>query len=197
MDAIKIDTAASTRRALIDLLQLRLAESVVIFTQARKSHLRVKGPHLIAFDRMFEDLAKEFREYADLMAERIAELGGETSRPVISAAERLPISPAPLDIADIAAHLEAHSTALRTFARATGAACEDAKNLGDHVTADLFSEFVRGIHKTLYLVDAHPEKQLSDAASSRGDESGNVRSKWRRQPCHAKPTMSHTDRAAS
>jgi len=52
-------------------------------------------------------------------------------------------------------HVEALSTALAAFGKAARTAIDQANELGDLDTADLFTEVSRGIDKWLWFVEAH------------------------------------------
>jgi starvation-inducible DNA-binding protein len=52
-------------------------------------------------------------------------------------------------------HVEALSSALATFGKMARKAIEEANELGDLDTADLFTEVSRGIDKWLWFVEAH------------------------------------------
>ena len=52
-------------------------------------------------------------------------------------------------------HVEALSSALAAFGKAVRKAIEEANDLGDLDTADLFTEVSRGIDKWLWFVEAH------------------------------------------
>jgi len=52
-------------------------------------------------------------------------------------------------------HVEALSSALATFGQSARKAIEDANELRDFDTADLFTEISRDIDKWLWFVEAH------------------------------------------
>jgi starvation-inducible DNA-binding protein len=76
---------------------------------------------------------------------------------VAVAAERSTLPRYPLDIADGPAHVEALSTALAAFGKAARAAIDGTSEMGDQVTADLFTEVARGTDKDLWLVEVHAQ----------------------------------------
>jgi len=63
----------------------------------------------------------------------------------------------PLDIADGHAHVEAVSKALSTFGREVRKTIDEADELQDADTADMFTEISRGIDKWLWFVEAHSQ----------------------------------------
>ncbi len=157
MHKTRNDLPDNIRKAAIDLLQARLADAVDLVTQAKQAHWNVKGPSFVSLHDLFEKVAKDGREHADLMAERITALGGVAEGTAAVAAERSTLPRYPLDIADGPAHVEALSTALATFGKAARAAIDGTSEMGDQVTADLFTEVARGTDKDLWLVEVHAQ----------------------------------------
>jgi starvation-inducible DNA-binding protein len=93
----------------------------------------------------------------DLIAERIVQLGGSAEGTVRLAAARSRLDEYPLNIADGHAHVEAVAKALSTFGREARATINQADELDDADTADLFTEVSRGIDKWLWFVEAHSQ----------------------------------------
>jgi starvation-inducible DNA-binding protein len=52
-------------------------------------------------------------------------------------------------------HVDALSTALATFGKSVRRAIDEADELGDRDTADVFTEISRGVDKYLWFVEAH------------------------------------------
>lgn len=89
----RIDLSRSVREELMPLLQARLSDSIDLFTQIKQAHWNVKGPSFIALHELFERVAIEVAQHADLLAERVVQLGGFAEGGVRMVAERaLPVS---------------------------------------------------------------------------------------------------------
>jgi len=73
------------------------------------------------------------------------------------AAERSRLEEYPLTIADGQAHVEAVSKALSTFGHEARKTIDQAEELEDADTADIFTEVSRGIDKWLWFVEAHTQ----------------------------------------
>jgi starvation-inducible DNA-binding protein len=157
MHKTRNDLPDNIRKAAIDVLQARLADAVDLITQAKQAHWNVKGPSFVGLHDLFEKVAKDGREHADLIAERITALGGVAEGTAAVAAERSTLPRYPLDIADGPAHVEALSTALAAFGKAARAAIDGTSEMGDQVTADLFTEVARCTDKDLWLVEVHAQ----------------------------------------
>jgi starvation-inducible DNA-binding protein len=151
------DLPKPARVALIGLLNQRLADAIDLQSQMKQAHWNVKGPSFISLHELFDQVDEAVEEYVDLIAERIAQLGGVAEGTVRVSASRTRLPEYPLDIADGAEHVEAVARALSTFGASVRAMIEEAEALGDKDTADIFTEVSRGIDKWLWFVEAHSQ----------------------------------------
>src|SRR5438105_7317855 len=138
-------------------LNQRLAEAVDLQTQMKQAHWNVKGPHFIGLHELFDQIDEAVEGYVDLIAERIVQLGGIAEGTARVAAERSRLEEYPLDIADGQAHVEAVAKALSTFGHEARKTIDQADELDDADTADIFTEISRGIDKWLWFVEAHSQ----------------------------------------
>lgn len=157
MHKTKNDLRDNTRKAVIEILQARLADAVDLSTQAKQAHWNVRGPSFIALHELFDKVTDEVRTWSDTIAERIGELGGVAEGTARMAAKRSELKEYPLDIAEGPEHVEALSNALAAFGKRVRAAIDDADKIGDKDTADLFTEISRGVDHQLWLVEAHAQ----------------------------------------
>jgi len=157
MHSTRIDIAAKTRAKMIGLLNDRLAEVIDLQRQAKQAHWNVKGPQFIALHALFDRLAGEIDGYVDDMAERITALGGIAEGTVQAVASRSRLDAYPLDIGEGRAHLDALSAAYARCAKALRKAIGEAGKAGDADTSDLFTGISRGVDKSLWLLEAHPQ----------------------------------------
>src|SRR6267378_4243945 len=148
---------AQRRSELNALMNQQLANAVDLQTQMKQAHWNVKGPHFIGLHELFDQIDEAVESYVDLIAERIVQLGGIAEGTVRVAASRSRLEEYPLVIADGHAHVEAVSKALSTFGREARATINQANELDDADTADIFTEISRGIDKWLWFVEAHTQ----------------------------------------
>ena len=151
------DLPQGRRSELNTLLNQRLADAVDLQMQMKQVHWNVKGPHFIGLHELFDKIDEAVEAYVDLIAERIAQLGGIAEGTVRVAAARSRLEEYPLNIADGHAHVEAVSRALSTFGHEARNSIEQADELGDADTSDMFTEISRGIDKWLWFVEAHSQ----------------------------------------
>ena len=95
--------------------------------------------------------------YVDMIAERIVQLGGVAEGTVRVSAAHSRLAAYPLAIAEGMAHVEAVARALSTFGQAARSTINEADELDDADTADLFTEISLGIDKGLWFVEAHSQ----------------------------------------
>ena len=155
MHNTKIDLSKDKREKLIEMLNTRLADAADLKSQAKQAHWNVKGMSFIALHELFDQVATNVEGYVDMIAERVTTLGGTAMGTVRVAAEKSTLAQYPLEITDGADHVDALSTALADFGKKVRKNIDEADELGDMDTADIFTEVSRGIDKDLWFVEAH------------------------------------------
>ena len=153
----KNDLPAETRARVASLLNQRLADCIDLQTQCKQAHWNVKGPGFIGLHKLFDEINEDVEEYVDLLAERAVQLGGVAEGTARCAAERSSLSEYPIEISDGMEHVDALSTALATFGRATRKSIDEMEELGDADTMDMLTDISRGIDKWLWFVEAHQQ----------------------------------------
>jgi starvation-inducible DNA-binding protein len=151
----KNDVPEATRVKVVELLNARLADCIVLQTQTKQAHWNVKGPNFIALHELFDQINEAVEDYVDDIAERAVQLGGVAEGTARMAAKRSSLAEYPAMAVDGRSHVEALSSALATFGAAARKGIDLANELGDLDTADLFTEISRGIDKWLWFVEAH------------------------------------------
>jgi len=151
------DIPEARRLELNALMNQRLADAVDLQMQMKQAHWNVKGPNFIGLHELFDQIDEAVESYVDLIAERIVQLGGIAEGTVRVTAERSRLEEYPLTIADGHDHVEAVSRALSTFGHEARNTIEQADELEDADTADIFTEISRGIDKWLWFVEAHSQ----------------------------------------
>ena len=139
------------------MLNQRLADCIDLQAQCKQAHWNVKGPTFIALHKLFDEINGAVAEYADLLAERIVQLGGIAEGTVGVVAERSELVDYPLTLSTGQQHVAALSDALSEFGRAVRVGIEEMNELEDAGSADILTEISRGIDKWLWFVEAHQQ----------------------------------------
>ena len=155
----KNDIPEATRVKAIELLNARLADSIDLQTQTKQAHWNVKGPNFIALHELFDKINEDVEDYVDDIAERAVQLGGVAEGTAWMVAKRSSLAEYPAKAVDGRSHVEALSSALAAFGAAARKGIDEANELGDLDTADLFTEVSRGIDKSLWFVEAHQQAE--------------------------------------
>ena len=151
----KNDIPETTRVKVVELLNARLADCIDLQTQTKQAHWNVKGPTFIALHELFDQINEDVEDYVDDIAERAVQLGGVAEGTARMAAKRSSLAEYPATAVDGRSHVEALSSALAAFGAAARKGIDQANELGDLDSADLFTEISRGIDKWLWFVEAH------------------------------------------
>ena len=155
----KNDIPETTRRAVVELLNERLADAIDLALQAKQAHWNVRGPHFRELHELFDEVHAATAAHVDTIAERAAQLAGDVRGTVRAAAAASTLAEYPAGITDGAAHVAALSSALADFGRAARRAIDRSAELGDADTADLFTEVSRGNDELLWKVEAHAQAE--------------------------------------
>jgi starvation-inducible DNA-binding protein len=150
----KNDLSEEVRIKAVKLLNERLADCIDLQTQTKQAHWNVKGPNFIALHELFDQINAAVEDYVDEIAERAVQLGGVAEGTARMVARRSSLAEYPAAVVGHS-HVEALSSALAAFGKSTRKAIDDANEISDLDTADLFTEVSRGIDKWLWFVEAH------------------------------------------
>jgi starvation-inducible DNA-binding protein len=150
-----IGVPESNRQAIIALLNARLADSIDIRSQVKWAHWNLKGMHFIQLHELFDSVSSHLDDQSDTIAERAVTLGGVANGTVREVAARSGLKEADLTASDgpsmlkfLVHNVAHHANALRT-------AVDESNDLGDAISADLFTQLTRELDKDLWFLEAH------------------------------------------
>jgi starvation-inducible DNA-binding protein len=155
MNRTKNDLPEKVRIQVVALLEDRLADAVDLTLQIKQAHWNVKGPSFIALHELFDRAWNASQKYADLMAERIVQLGGTAKGTLDMVKKKSTLPEYPVTIIGGKEHVAALSHSLSIFGKQIRAAIGQAAEMQDAGTADLLTEVSRGVDETLWFVEAH------------------------------------------
>jgi starvation-inducible DNA-binding protein len=159
MYATGIDLSETKRVQLIQLCNACLAEAVDLQLHCKHAHWNVKGPNFIALHQLFDQVNESVEDYIDLIAERAVQLGGiaNSTAHVVTTWAHMPENDA--QSASGRDYVQSLSGALASFGKIASQAIHEGNELGDAVSADIFTEISRGVDKWLWMVEAHLQLQ--------------------------------------
>lgn len=134
------------------LLEASLADATALSLQAKQSHWNVKGPAFQSLHKLFDKIHVMADGHADMLGERIVQLGGKTKEFSAGQSSLPGLPPDAIMGRDHASamveSLKAYAAGLSTLARLS----EDAR---DAATLDLASGALRDADKQRWFVEAH------------------------------------------
>ena len=145
----------NVRAQSVELLNKHMAAAINLQAQMKLEHWNVREPGFIAIHELFGQVSMVIKNYSDLLAERADGRGGAAPGAFQIAAKQSFFVLNPLDFADEHRHVFAVCGKLAEFGQSLQEAIDQAINLGDTETADLFAEISRSIDNQLWLVESY------------------------------------------
>ncbi len=149
----------NTRNKIIDLLNARLTDVLSLSLATKQAHWNLRGPGFIGVHELLDEVADRLRESSDLIAERAVILGGFADGTAEVVAEKTSMKPYPLEINEIQVHIEALRERFLDVGGKIRAAIDEAGEIGDDDTEDLFTEVSRQIDKDAWFIGANAPKE--------------------------------------
>jgi starvation-inducible DNA-binding protein len=157
MHRTKIDLPEKHRTQLVALLNQRLADLIDLQLQAKQAHWNVRGPHFMALHELFDGVHAAVLPHVDGVAERIGNLGGMAEGTLQCVLKQSSLAEYPANLVAGPDHIDRLSSALAQVGQAVRAAIDQAAELGDQDTADLFTGISRDLDQQLWFVEAHQQ----------------------------------------
>ncbi len=151
----RIDLPESVRCPMVELLNQTLADTLDLKSQTKFAHWNIKGQEFYVLHQLFDQIAIEIEESADLVAERITALGGIALGTVRTAAATSCLPEYSLIPVNSSKHLELLADRFAIYAQAIRHGIMEAMGWGDAGTSDLYTQISRAIDKQLWLLEAH------------------------------------------
>jgi starvation-inducible DNA-binding protein len=152
---IRSDLPLEIRVYLITLLNQILACTVDLRSYVKQAAWNVKGKEFSQLHVLFSIIAAELDAYTDLLAERIAVLGGVACGTVRVAAMQSTLPEYPSDLTAGTAHVLALAERIAPYAAALRASITHAADVEDASTASVYTDIARGVEKRLWGLEAY------------------------------------------
>ncbi len=151
----QVNLPEDARAKLIDLLNQNLADTFDLMSQTKQAHWNVKGKDFYQLHLLFDEIAAELAEFVDEIAERATSLGGYATGTVRMSAGSTRLPEYPTEATAGMEHVAALTERFGIYANAIREAIDEADELEDKSTADLFTEISRTVDKRLWFLEAH------------------------------------------
>lgn len=153
------DLTANTKKAVIELLNARVAEGIDLALMTKQAHWNLKGPQFIAIHEMLDGFRAQIDTHVDTIAERVVQLGGTALGTTQIVAKSSPLPPYPTDIYATKDHLAALIERYGAVANVMRRSIDEAAEAGDADSADIFTAASRDLDKALWFLEAHVQEK--------------------------------------
>ena len=152
---VRIEIPLEIRLYVIQLLNQTLACTVDLRSHVKQACWNVKGHDFSQLHTLFATMATELEAYTDLVAERIAVLGGVARGTARTATARSTLPEYPGAIMDGPAHVRALAERVAPYATALRDNIILTADVEDAGSAAVYTDISRGVDKQLWILDAH------------------------------------------
>jgi starvation-inducible DNA-binding protein len=153
---LPIALAATARTVSCQLLNVILADTMILYALYKKHHWLVSGPTFYQLHLLFDKHAEEQLELIDLLAERVQSLGGVAVGDPRHAAELTTIERPPNGAEDVPAMIHRLLDAHETILEKVREGIEKTEKLGDWGSNDiLMSDVLRRHELQVWFVSSH------------------------------------------
>lgn len=137
------------------LLNRMLADNINLKLQAKQAHWNVRGENFIALHQLFDAVAEEADKYADMLAERVVQIGGVAAGTLEAVTKHSKLEEYPVIMVHNEQYIKALSASLKICVNDCRSATDLASVLQDPITTDLLTEVARGLDKQRWLVESN------------------------------------------
>lgn len=145
----------NARQISINVLQSTLNDALDLRLAIKHAHWTVRGPFFQQLHQLFDSLVAPVDAEIDMIAERIATLGGRVDGRSEGVAANTRLEPYPDQISDGPDHLSALSARFASLGNSVRKGIEETDEAGDAATADILTATAILLDKSLWMLEAH------------------------------------------
>ena len=155
MDTSKRDLSETVRNQIIEQCNARLADVIDLQLQCKYAQWNVKGSDFVALNEFFKQVHEDVGHYADWIAARTVQLGGIANFTEHVVPTWAHLAEFNAENAGERAFVQTLASALASFGKFADQARVRCNELGDVVTAEMFTEISRGVGEWQSTVGSH------------------------------------------
>lgn len=144
-----------TQEQMCEVLNERLAVGIDLRLAVKQAHWNLRGRGFIGVHELLDDVSARLGESTDMMAERIALMGGFARGTTQAAAEKTTLAPYPVELTAIDDHISELVSRFKSYGEMIRTGMDAADEAGDEDTADLLTEVSRMVEKDTWFIGAN------------------------------------------
>ncbi|SFI94936.1 DNA starvation/stationary phase protection protein Dps [Jannaschia pohangensis] len=154
-DSFVTGLESQTQEQMVNLLNARLADGIDLRLAVKQAHWNLRGRGYIGVHELLDEVSARLGESTDMMAERVAIMGGFARGTTQVVAAETKLDAYPVELTDIEAHIDALVSRFKDFGKSLREAMAEADEAGDEDTADLLTEVSRMVEKDTWFIGAN------------------------------------------
>jgi len=158
MHFTRVSLPEKDRIEIVGALNKSLASTLDLYAQLKHAHWNIKGPEFFSLHLLFDKIAEEVEEQADIIAERIAALGGTALGTIQEITANSTLRVYPTNIFTAAEHIEHLTHNVAIVGELSQKNIDLTAELDDMVTNDIYVGLARMLDKNLWFIEAHIQK---------------------------------------
>lgn len=155
MHPTRVSLPEKDRIEIVTFLEKTLASILDLYAQLKQAHWNIKGKEFISLHLLFDKIAEEVEEQADIVAERIMALGGTALGTTQEIANNTDLRTYPTNIFSGAEHIEHLTHNIAILGELTGENIDKTTELDDMATNDIYVALKRMLDKNLWFLEAY------------------------------------------
>ena len=144
-----------TQEQMCEVLNDRLAVGIDLRLAVKQAHWNLRGRGFIGVHELLDEVSARLGEGTDMMAERVALMGGFARGTTQVVAEKTKLDAYPVELTPIDDHVSELVTRFKAYGEMLREGIDAAGDAGDEDTADLLTEVSRMVEKDTWFIGAN------------------------------------------
>lgn len=144
-----------TQEQMCDLLNACLADGIDLRLAVKQAHWNLRGRGYIGVHELLDEVSARLGEGTDMIAERVAIMGGFARGTTQVVADKSRLAPYPVELTPIEEHVSELVDRFKSYGKALREGIGSADEAGDEDTADLLTEVSRMVEKDTWFIGAN------------------------------------------
>ncbi|SDZ18965.1 starvation-inducible DNA-binding protein [Jannaschia faecimaris] len=144
-----------TQEQMCEVLNERLAVGIDLRLAVKQAHWNLRGQGFIGVHEMLDEVSARLGESTDMMAERVALMGGFAKGTTQVVADKTTLDAYPVELTALDDHVSELVSRFKTFGKMIREGMEAADAAGDEDTADLLTEVSRTVEKDTWFIGSN------------------------------------------
>ena len=144
-----------TQEQMCELLNARLAQGIDLRLAVKQAHWNLRGKGYIGVHELLDEVSARLGEGTDMIAERVAIMGGFARGTTQVVAENTDLEPYPVELTPIEDHIKALVQRFQHYGKSLREGIDAADEAGDEDAADLLTEVSRMVEKDTWFIGSN------------------------------------------